>query len=256
MQGLWPVLGTISARRHSAGDTEIPLARWAIRALAGPRPAFRGRAAIWAPSYLRVRRVGGCARRPARRFETRIREWAPRRAGAAATARAARGRTAGEDILVCSTSLSNAESILRAGRSPIATICRPPRACRNAGAGHGVGRRHGTALRGIPSPPRRSVPRLEKDRFPDHRWTSSMTPPCCRASARWNPSSFARVAQTWLVGHLFREALLRSGPWSVTRLHVCVAALPFPRAEPPADEAPSQRVLSGTSKAVTEPRGA
>jgi hypothetical protein len=102
VQGFWPVLwGRFLRDVTGIGDTEIPLARWAMRNLAveGPRPAFRvgeqpygllptSQFAAWVSAsddWLAD-------------IEAKIREWAiPWRAGAAAAARVARGRTAGVD---------------------------------------------------------------------------------------------------------------------------------------------------------------
>ena len=103
VQGLWPVLWGRSLRDVTgAGDTEIPLARWAMRNLAveGPRPAFR----VGEQPYglLPTSAFGAWVDAPGDALagiEARIRHWALHwRAGAAAAARAARGRTAGEDI--------------------------------------------------------------------------------------------------------------------------------------------------------------
>ena len=102
VQGLWPVLwGRFLRDVMGAGDTEIPLARWAMRNLAveGPRPAFR----VGEQPYglLPTSSFGAWVDAPGDSLagiEAKIREWAlPWRSGAAAAARVARGRTAGVD---------------------------------------------------------------------------------------------------------------------------------------------------------------
>jgi len=103
VQGLWPALWGRSLRDVTgAGDTEIPLARWAIRNLAveGPRPAFRvGEQPYGLLPTSAFRAWVDAPGDALASIETQIRQWAlPWRAGAAAAARAARGRTAGEDI--------------------------------------------------------------------------------------------------------------------------------------------------------------
>src|SRR5262249_28982795 len=96
MQGLWPVLwGRFLRDVTGAGDTEIALARWAIRNLAveGPRPAFR----VGEQPYglLPTSAFGAWVDAPGDQLaaiEATIREWAlPWRGSAAAAARAARG---------------------------------------------------------------------------------------------------------------------------------------------------------------------
>src|SRR4029450_1467331 len=103
VQGFWPVLWGHALRDVSgAGATEIDLARWAIRHLAveGPRPAFRVGEQPYGllPTSAFAAWVDVPAD-PLAGIETKIREWAlPWRAARAAAARAARGRTVGEDI--------------------------------------------------------------------------------------------------------------------------------------------------------------
>ena len=103
VQGLWPVLWGRALRDViGAGPNETTLARWAIRNLAveGPRPAFR----VGEQPYglLPTSAFGAWVAAPnddLANVEARIREWAlPWRIGAAAAARAARGRVHGADI--------------------------------------------------------------------------------------------------------------------------------------------------------------
>jgi hypothetical protein len=102
VQGFWPVLwGRFLRDVTGAGDTEIPLARWAIRNLAveGPRPAFRlGRQPY---GLLPTSRFNAWVDAPGDSFagiEEKIRAWTlPWRARAAAAARVARGQTSGVD---------------------------------------------------------------------------------------------------------------------------------------------------------------
>jgi hypothetical protein len=102
VQGLWPVLwGRFLRDVTGAGNTEISLARWAMRNLAveGSRPAFR----VGEQPYglLPTSAFSAWVDVPGNQHaavEKTIREWAiPWRAGAAAAARAAKGQVSGED---------------------------------------------------------------------------------------------------------------------------------------------------------------
>ena len=57
---------------------------------------------------------------------------------------------------------------------------------------------------------RQSVPRREKDRFPDHRSTRSMTPTMLSSLCTMEPEQLfsQERRKLGLVGHLFREALI------------------------------------------------
>jgi hypothetical protein len=102
VQGLWPALwGRYLRDVTGAGESEIDLARWAMRNLAveGPRPAFR----VGEQPYglLPTSAFGAWVDEPADALvaiEARIRQWAIMwRTGAAAAARATRGQVVGED---------------------------------------------------------------------------------------------------------------------------------------------------------------
>ncbi len=267
VQGLWPVLWGRSLRDVTgADDTEIGLARWAIRNLAveGPRPAFR----VGDQPYglLPTSAFGAWVDTPGdplAGIETRIREWAiPWRAGAAAAARAARGRTAGEDTRGLLDVLGlHAPSrhwqvraiadrydlqALRAlaGMPPLDTAWddNTARALRNVPAPLApIGRAPGEGP--IPGPPLDEVEDGELLRS-----LCTMEPEQLFGQAR---------SKLGLVGHLFREALIAARAVigdSVTRLRAGTPIAPGQNL-PWADEGTYLSALfQGTNKAVTELR--
>ncbi|SEF01869.1 hypothetical protein SAMN05519104_7797 [Rhizobiales bacterium GAS188] len=217
VQGLWPVLWGRSLRDVTgAGGREIDLARWAMRNLAveGPRPAFR----VGEQPYglVPTSAFGSWideAGDPMAAIEARIRRWTLKwRAGAAAEARAKRGRVVGEDIrgmldvlgLHAPSRHWNVRAVadryglqaLRAlaGMRPLDTTWDDTTALalRNVAAPLApVGRAPG--LGSVPGPPSDQMEDVEQ----------------LRRMCVMDPEPlFGSQAKLGLVGHLFREALI------------------------------------------------
>ena len=217
VQGLWPALWGRSLRDIiGAGETEIELARWAMRNLAveGPRPAFR----VGEQPYglLPTSAFGGWVDEPGdalAAIEQRIRLWATNwRAGAAAVARAARGRVTGETTQGLLQVLgSHAPS--RYWDARIVTDLYVVQAWRAFNGMPGLGTEWDDdtafALRGVASPlaPAGRAPGLGP--IPGPPLDQEDDPKVLMALCTMVPEAlFASRLKLGLVGHLFREALI------------------------------------------------
>ena len=152
VQGLWPVLwGRVLRDVIGAGDNETALARWAIRNLAVEGSASRvpRRRAAVRPAADHLRSAPGSTS-PTTTSPTSKRASAsgrcPWRAGAAAAARAARGRVHGADTrgLVDVARRACADAVLEraSDRRPL-PVAGAADDVRHGAARHGVGRQHG-----------------------------------------------------------------------------------------------------------------
>jgi hypothetical protein len=267
VQGLWPVLWGRSLRDVTgAGETEIPLARWAIRNLAveGPRPAFRvGEQPYGLLPTSAFNAWVDVPADPLAGIETKIREWAlPWRAGAATAARAARGQTAGVNIpgfldvlgLHAPSRYWEVRAIAdRYDLQALRVLFGMP--ALDTRWDNDIAR----ALRGIPSPlapigpapGEGPIPGPPLDEIDDAAMLSSL----CTMEPEQLFSQERR--KLGLVGHLFREALIDERAIIGDAINRLQAGTPISLGQslPWADEAAYRSVFfQGTNKAVTELR--
>ena len=267
VQGLWPVLWGRALRDVTgAGNTEMALARWAIRNLSveGPRPAFRvGEQPYGLLPTSSFKSWVDSSGDPLAGIERRIRRWAlPWRASAASAARAAHGQSSGTDtsgyldVLGLHAPSRHWQARIVADRYELqalrAVAGMPP-------LDTAWDNNTSQALRGLPTPlapigrapGEGSIPGAPFDEMEDADFLRSLP------TMDPEPLLAGRQRKLGLVGHLMREALISARALvgdAVARLHAGTP-IALDQSLPWADEVAYRNVVfQGTNVALAELR--